>query len=152
MYQVTSWLPLVCSTRGGLLRDCGHGTGRRRHTRSSTIAIEWRPRQWSWGRRRRLKAEGEDDKDYTPLSDAEKDEMFHNADEIKTVGNEARSPLACWGICWTTSTSSLSQNSESRGFHALDEKGTRQSWRSSVDLMCSAVTRVQLSEPRTRMQ
>jgi hypothetical protein len=35
------------------------------------------------------KAEGEDDEDYTPLSDAEKDEMFRDADEIKTAGNEA---------------------------------------------------------------
>jgi hypothetical protein len=35
------------------------------------------------------KAEGEDDEDYTPLSDAEKDETFCDADEIKTAGNEA---------------------------------------------------------------
>jgi hypothetical protein len=34
-------------------------------------------------------AEGEDDDDYTPLSDAEKDETFRDADEIKTFGNEA---------------------------------------------------------------
>jgi hypothetical protein len=38
------------------------------------------------------KAEGEDDEDYTPLSDAEKDEMFHDADEIKTTENEAPIP------------------------------------------------------------
>jgi hypothetical protein len=38
------------------------------------------------------KAEGEDDEDYTPWSDAEKDEMFRDADEIKTVGNEAPIP------------------------------------------------------------
>jgi hypothetical protein len=37
-------------------------------------------------------AEGEDDKDYTPLSDAEKEEVYHNADEIKTFGNEASIP------------------------------------------------------------
>jgi hypothetical protein len=35
------------------------------------------------------KAEGEEDEDYTPWSNAEKDEIFHNADEIKTFGDEA---------------------------------------------------------------
>jgi hypothetical protein len=29
------------------------------------------------------KAEGEEDEDYTPWSNAEKDEIFHDADEIK---------------------------------------------------------------------
>jgi hypothetical protein len=38
------------------------------------------------------KAEGEDDEDYTPWSNAEKDETFHDADEIKTFGNEAPIP------------------------------------------------------------
>jgi hypothetical protein len=38
------------------------------------------------------RAEGEDDEDYTPLSDAEKDEMFHDADEIKTFGDETSIP------------------------------------------------------------
>jgi hypothetical protein len=38
------------------------------------------------------KAEGEDDEDYTPLSDAEKDEMFHDADEIKITRKEASIP------------------------------------------------------------
>jgi hypothetical protein len=38
------------------------------------------------------KAEGEDDEDYTPWSNAEKGEMFHDADEIKTFGNEAPMP------------------------------------------------------------
>jgi hypothetical protein len=38
------------------------------------------------------KAKGEDDEDYTPLSDVEKDEMFCDADEIKTTGNEAPDP------------------------------------------------------------
>jgi hypothetical protein len=38
------------------------------------------------------KADDEDDEDYTPLSDAEKDETFHDADEIKTAGNEAPIP------------------------------------------------------------
>jgi hypothetical protein len=38
------------------------------------------------------KAEGEDDEDYTALSDAEKDKAFHDADEIKTFGDEAPIP------------------------------------------------------------
>jgi hypothetical protein len=36
--------------------------------------------------------EGEDDDDYTPRSNNEKDETFHDADEIKTFGNEALIP------------------------------------------------------------
>jgi hypothetical protein len=35
------------------------------------------------------KVEGEEDEDYTPWSNAEKDEIFHDADEIKTFGDEA---------------------------------------------------------------
>jgi hypothetical protein len=38
------------------------------------------------------KAEGEDDEDYTPWSNIEKDETFYDADEIKTFGNEAPIP------------------------------------------------------------
>jgi hypothetical protein len=38
------------------------------------------------------KAEGEDDEDYTPLSNAEKDEMFHDTNEIKTFVDEAPIP------------------------------------------------------------
>jgi hypothetical protein len=38
------------------------------------------------------KAEGEDDEEYTPWSNAEKDETFHDANEIKTFGNEAPIP------------------------------------------------------------
>ncbi len=38
------------------------------------------------------KAEGEEDEDYTPWSNAEKDETFHDADEIKTFGDEAPIP------------------------------------------------------------
>jgi hypothetical protein len=38
------------------------------------------------------KGEGEDDEDYTPWSNAEKDEMFHDANKIKTFGNEAPIP------------------------------------------------------------
>jgi hypothetical protein len=37
-------------------------------------------------------AEGEDDENYTPLSNAEKDDMYHDADEIKTTRNEALIP------------------------------------------------------------
>jgi hypothetical protein len=38
------------------------------------------------------KVEGEDDEDYTRWSNAEKDETFHDADDIKTFGNEAPIP------------------------------------------------------------
>jgi hypothetical protein len=38
------------------------------------------------------KAEGAKDEDYTPWSNAEKDEIFHDADEIKTFGDEAPIP------------------------------------------------------------
>jgi hypothetical protein len=38
------------------------------------------------------KAEGKEDEDYTPWSDAKKDETFHDADEIKTFGDEATIP------------------------------------------------------------
>jgi hypothetical protein len=38
------------------------------------------------------KAKDEEDEDYTPWSNAEKDEIFHDADEIKTFGNEALIP------------------------------------------------------------
>jgi hypothetical protein len=38
------------------------------------------------------KAKGEEDEDYTPWSNAEKDEIFHDADEIKTFADEAPIP------------------------------------------------------------
>jgi hypothetical protein len=38
------------------------------------------------------KAKGEGDEDYTPWSNAEKDETFHDADEIKTFEDEAPIP------------------------------------------------------------
>jgi hypothetical protein len=38
------------------------------------------------------KAKGEEDEDYTPWSNVEKDEMFHDADEIKNFGDEALIP------------------------------------------------------------
>jgi hypothetical protein len=39
-------------------------------------------------------SEGEEDEDYTTWSNAEKDEMFHDADEIKTFGDEAPIPTS----------------------------------------------------------
>jgi hypothetical protein len=36
--------------------------------------------------------EGEDDEDYTPLSDSKKEKVYHDANEIKTVKNEAPIP------------------------------------------------------------
>jgi hypothetical protein len=38
------------------------------------------------------KAEGEEDEDYSPWSNTEKDETFHDADEIKTFGDETPIP------------------------------------------------------------
>jgi hypothetical protein len=38
------------------------------------------------------KAEGKEGEDYTPWSNAEKDETFHDDDEIKTFGDEAPIP------------------------------------------------------------
>jgi hypothetical protein len=38
------------------------------------------------------KAEGEEDQDYTPWSNDEKDEIFHDVDKIKTFGEEAPIP------------------------------------------------------------
>jgi hypothetical protein len=38
------------------------------------------------------KAEGEEDEYYTPWSNAEKDETFHDADDIKTFGDKALIP------------------------------------------------------------
>jgi hypothetical protein len=38
------------------------------------------------------KAEDEEDEDYTPWSNTKKDEIFHDADEIKTFGDEALIP------------------------------------------------------------
>jgi hypothetical protein len=38
------------------------------------------------------KAEGEEYEDYTPWSNAEKDEIFHDPNEIKTFGDEAPIP------------------------------------------------------------
>jgi hypothetical protein len=38
------------------------------------------------------KAEGEEDEDYTPWRNTEKDEIFHDVDEIKTYGDEAPIP------------------------------------------------------------
>jgi hypothetical protein len=40
------------------------------------------------------KDEGEEDEDYTPWSNVEKDKTFHDANEIKTFGNEALIPTS----------------------------------------------------------
>jgi hypothetical protein len=36
--------------------------------------------------------EDEDDEDYTPLSDSEKEKIYHEVDEVKTARNEALIP------------------------------------------------------------
>jgi hypothetical protein len=46
------------------------------------------------------KAEGEEDEDYTPWSNTEKDEIFHDADEIKTFGDEAPIPTGRLRDLW----------------------------------------------------
>jgi hypothetical protein len=76
--RAAAQLSSVCSLRGGLLRDHGHGTCRRKHARSSTLEGN--------------EAEGEDAEDYTPLSDAKKEQMYHDTDEIRTARNEAPIP------------------------------------------------------------
>jgi hypothetical protein len=98
------------------------------------------------------KGEGKDDEDYTPLSDTEKDKMVCDTAEIKTVRNEAPIPTSRLRDLLNHLNITTHPNSKSKGFCAMDGKSTRQLWRSSADLMCSAVIRVQLSEPRTRMQ
>jgi hypothetical protein len=40
------------------------------------------------------KAEGKEDEDYTPWSNDEKDEIFQDAGEIKTFGDEALIPTS----------------------------------------------------------
>jgi hypothetical protein len=40
------------------------------------------------------KAKGEDVEEYTPWRNAEKDEIFHDTDEIKTFGNKAPIPTS----------------------------------------------------------
>jgi hypothetical protein len=86
------------------------------------------------------------------LSNAKKEEMYCDADEIKTFGNEA--PISTGRVRDLLNRIDITTPLEFKikEFHTLDEKSTRQSWRSSVDLMWLAVTRVQLSKPLTRMQ
>jgi hypothetical protein len=91
------------------------------------------------------KAEGKDDEDYTPWSNAEKDKMFHDTDEIQTFGNEAPTPTGRLRDLLNRINITTSQSSESREFCAQAEKSIRQSWRSSADPMCSADTRNQPS-------
>jgi hypothetical protein len=98
------------------------------------------------------KAEGEDDEDYTPWSNVEKDETFHDIDEIKTFGNKAPIPTGKLRDLLNRINITTLLDLESREFHTLAEKSTRQSWRSSADLMCSADTRDQPLGPLTRMQ
>jgi hypothetical protein len=65
-------------------------TGRKKTTRKKKRAtrLEENNKEEEEGN----KAEGEDDEDYTRWGNAEKDETFHDTDEIKTFGNEAPIP------------------------------------------------------------
>jgi hypothetical protein len=88
------------------------------------------------------KAEGEEDEDYTPWSNVEKDETFHNADEIKTFRDEAPIPTTRLRDLLNRINIITPPEFRIKRIHALPEKCTRQSWKSSVDLMCSADIRV----------
>jgi hypothetical protein len=48
------------------------------------------------------KAKGEEDEDCTPWSNTEQDEIFHDADEIKTFGDEAPIPIGRLRMCCHT--------------------------------------------------
>jgi hypothetical protein len=97
------------------------------------------------------KVEGEDDEDYTPWSNAKKDETFHDADEIKTFGNEA--PVSTGRLRDLLNHINITTPPEFRikRIPRPAEKSTRQSWRSSADPMYSADIRVQSPGPLTRM-
>jgi hypothetical protein len=98
------------------------------------------------------KAEGEDDEDYTPWSNAEKDETFHDADEIKTFRNEALIPTSRLRDLLNHINITTLPEFKIKRFPLPGKKSIRKSWRSSVDLMCSADTRDQPSGPLARMQ
>jgi hypothetical protein len=56
------------------------------------------------------KAEGEEDEDYTPWSNVEKDETFHDIDEIKTFGDEAPIPtIRLWDLLNRINITTLSE-------------------------------------------
>jgi cobalamin biosynthesis protein CobT len=97
-------------------------------------------------------AEDKDDEDYTPLSDSEKEQTYRNADEIKTAGNEAL--ISTGRLRDLLNRLDITTPLEFR-IKRVPRPG-REEYKaimeSSADLMCSAITRVQLSEPLTRMQ
>jgi hypothetical protein len=110
---------------GGTIRDCSHSTGRGRLARSSPPMSQNhdRDQQQEEGGN---KAEGEEDEDYTPWSNTEKDEISHDADEIKTFGDEASIPTGRLRDLLKHINITTPQNLESREFCALAEKSTRQ--------------------------
>jgi hypothetical protein len=97
------------------------------------------------------KAEGEDDENYTPWSNAEKDETFHDADEIKTFGNEAPIPTGRLRDLLNHINITTPPEFRIKTIPPLAVKSTRQSWRSLADPMCSADTGDQPSGPLVRM-
>jgi hypothetical protein len=95
------------------------------------------------------KAEGEN---YTPWRNTEKDETFHDVDEIKTFGDEAPIPTSRLRDLLNCINITTPPEFRIKRIPPLAEKSTRQSWRSSTDLLCSPDTRVQPSGPVTWMQ
>jgi hypothetical protein len=96
--------------------------------------------------------EDNDDEDYTPLSDSKKEKMYHDADEIKTTINEALMPtgrLRDLLNCIDTTTPPE--------FRIKRVSCPRQEeYKAIVEIFNNpsvvSHTRVQLSEPLTRMQ
>jgi hypothetical protein len=98
------------------------------------------------------KAKGEEDEDYTPWSNTEKDETFHDADEIKTFGDEALIPTG--ELRDLLNHVNITTPPEFR-IKRIPCPG-REEYKAIVefimDPMCSVDTRDQLSGPLTRMQ
>jgi hypothetical protein len=98
------------------------------------------------------KAEGKDDEDYTPLSDAEKDETFRDADKIKTTRNEASIPTS--RLRDLLNHLNITTHLEFRIKRVSCPR--REEYKAIVEIFSGpnvlTITRVQLSEPRTRMQ
>jgi hypothetical protein len=89
------------------------------------------------------KAEGEDDEDYTPWSNAKKDETFHDADEIKTFGNEASIPTSRLRDLLNRINITTPPEFRIKRISRPGREEYKASWRSLADPMCSVDTRDQ---------
>jgi hypothetical protein len=94
--QSRSPTPLSTFLRGALLRDCGHSTAGEDMEEAQQMPQnddhDHRKEENNKEEEEDNKVESEEDEDYTPWSNTEKDETFHDADEIKTFGDEALIP------------------------------------------------------------